>query len=147
MTEQMRSQEEEMRQNMEELQATQEEMERSQRDREDKEKIINYTNMMIELNEDMKISSINDITTQHLQYSFSDLSGSGIQKIVESKEGLKNLQAALKSGKTWSGVLKLTNKSGEPVSATFSAGVLTNQSGEDDKFLLIGSVISAEQMI
>jgi len=147
MTEQMRSQEEEMRQNMEELQATQEEMERSQRDREDKEKIINYTNMMIELNENLKISSINDITTQHLQYAFTDLSGSALDKIVESKDQLKALTSALKAGKIWSGMLKMSTKDGEPVSAAFSAGVLSNQSGEDEKYLLIGSVITKEQMI
>jgi methyl-accepting chemotaxis protein len=147
MTEQMRSQEEEMRQNMEELQATQEEMERSQRDREDKEKIINYTNMMIELNENLKISSINDITTQHLQYSFTDLSGSALDKIVESKDQLKTLTSALKAGKIWSGMLKMSTKDGESVSATFSAGVLSNQSGEEDKYLLIGSIITKEQMI
>jgi methyl-accepting chemotaxis protein len=146
MTEQMRSQEEEMRQNMEELQATQEEMERSQRDREDKEKIINYTNMMIELNADMRISSINDITTQHLQYNFSDLNGTALSDLAASGEAFKALKAAMKAGKTWSGVLKLKDKSGVAVSASFSAGVLTNQTGEDNKFLLIGSVISEEQM-
>ncbi|MFQ3213734.1 MAG: PAS domain-containing protein [Marivirga sp.] len=146
MTEQMRSQEEEMRQNMEELQATQEEMERSQRDREDKEKIINYTNMMIELNADMRISSINDITTQQLQYNFSDLNGTALSDLVASEEAFKALKAAMKAGKTWSGVIKLKDKSGAVLSASFSAGILTNQTGEDNKFLLIGSVISEEQM-
>ncbi len=147
MTEQMRSQEEEMRQNMEELQATQEEMERAQRDREDKEKIINYTNMMIEMDAQFKVTSINSITSEKLKYNYSDLSGSGFEAIVESKEGYKAMKAALGDGKTWSGVLKVKHKSGESLNAQVSAGVLHNQGSGDNKYLLIGALVESEQLI
>ncbi|GAA5034053.1 hypothetical protein GCM10011506_27050 [Marivirga lumbricoides] len=147
MTEQMRSQEEEMRQNMEELQATQEEMERSQRDREDKEKIINYTNMMIELDDRFQVTSINNIASEKLKYNFSDLSGSGFEKIVESKVGFSKMKQALSEGRTASGVLKVRQKSGDSINVQFSGGVLHSQGSGSNKYLLIGAVISTEELV
>jgi cell division protein FtsL len=143
----MRSQEEEMRQNMEELQATQEEMERSQRDREDKEKIINYTNLMLEMDGQFKVTSINNITTERLKYNYSDLSGTGFEGVVESKENLKAMKTALGDGKTWSGVLKVKHKNGDSLNIQVSAGVLHNQGSGDNKYLLIGALVETEQLI
>ncbi len=147
MTEQMRSQEEEMRQNMEELQATQEEMERSQRDRDDKEKIINYTNMMIELDEKFNITSINNIASDQLNYSFTDLSNTAFDKIVASKDKISAMKKSLTDGKTWSGIVKLKTKSGDIVNTQFSAGVLNNQDSGSSNFMLIGAVVESEQLI
>jgi len=146
MTEQMRSQEEEMRQNMEELQATQEEMERAQREREDKEKIINYTNMMVELDASFYINSINNVVSDKLGYSSNDLSGSELSKIVESKDALKSLHASLEAGKTWSGIMKLKNKSGEIVNAQFSCGPLSDQDSGGSSYLMIGATVSNEDL-
>lgn len=144
MTEQMRSQEEEMRQNMEELQATQEEMERAQREREDKEKIINYTNMMIELDASFYVNSINDITSQKLGYTYADLIGNELTQIVESKDELKLLKSALESGKTWSGSIKLRHKNGSVITSQFSCGPLSAEESGGSSYLMIGSVISNE---
>ena len=147
MTEQMRSQEEEMRQNMEELQATQEEMERAQREREDKEKIINYTNMMVELDGSFYMNSINNVVSDKLGYSSSDLSGTELSKIVESKDALKSMKGSLEAGKTWSGVMKLKNKSGEIVNAQFSCGPLSSQDSGGSSYLMIGAIVSNEELI
>lgn len=147
MTEQMRSQEEEMRQNMEELQATQEEMERSQRDREDKEKIINYTNMMIELDAKFNVTSINNIASEKLKYNLTDLNGSGFDRIIESKVGYNTMRQTLSEGRTWSGALKVKQKIGESLNVQFSAGVLHSQGSGSNKYLLIGAVISAEELV
>ena len=146
MTEQMRSQEEEMRQNMEELQATQEEMERSQRDREDKEKIINYTNMMIELDSSFNINSTNDIVSDKIGYSSFDLSDTELSQIIESKDVLKSLKEALQAGKTWSGLLKVHHKSGELVNAHFSCGPLNGQDSGSSSYLMIGALVSKEDL-
>ncbi|MBK6267122.1 GAF domain-containing protein [Marivirga sp. S37H4] len=146
MTEQMRSQEEEMRQNMEELQATQEEMERSQRDRDDKEKIINYTNMMIELDDKFQVTSLNNITSEKLKYNFNDLNGTSFEKIVASKEGFQSMKKALSDGRTWSGAITLKNKSNEPVNVLFSSGVLNNQDSGSSSYMLIGAVVESEQL-
>jgi PAS domain S-box-containing protein len=147
MTEQMRSQEEEMRQNMEELQATQEEMERGQREREDKEKIINYTNMMVELDGSFYINSINNITSDKLGYSSSDLGGTELTKIIESKDAYKALKTSLEAKKTWSGVIKLKHKDGSIINAQFSCGPLSNQDSGGSSYLMIGATISNEELI
>jgi len=147
MTEQMRSQEEEMRQNMEELQATQEEMERGQREREDKEKIINYTNMMVELSGSFYINSINNITSDKLGYSSSELSGTEIAKIIESKDAYKAMKNALEASKTWSGVIKLKHKDGTVVNAQFSCGPLSGQDSGGSNYLMIGAIVSNEELI
>ncbi|WKV13171.1 GAF domain-containing protein [Marivirga harenae] len=147
MTEQMRSQEEEMRQNMEELQATQEEMERGQREREDKEKIINYTNMMVELDKSFYINSINNITSDKLGYSSSDLSGTEITKIIESKDAYKTMKSALEANKTWSGIIQLKHKDGSIVNSQFSCGPLSGQESGGSSYLMIGSIISNDELI
>ncbi|WMN07723.1 GAF domain-containing protein [Marivirga arenosa] len=144
MTEQMRSQEEEMRQNMEELQATQEEMERSQREREDKEKIINYTNMMIELDGSFYINSINNVTNDKLGYTSSEVGGSELSMLVESKDALKSMKSSLEANKTWSGTIKMKNKAGDVVDTQFSCGPLSGQSSGGSSYLMIGSVINKD---
>jgi methyl-accepting chemotaxis protein len=146
MTEQMRSQEEEMRQNMEELQATQEEMERAQREREDKEKIINYTNMMIELDGSFYINSINNITSDQLGFSSADLSGTEISKLIESKDALKSMKSSLEAGKTWSGIIKLKSKDGSIINAQFSCEPLSGQDSGGSSYLMLGAAISNEEM-
>lgn len=142
MTEQMRSQEEEMRQNMEELQATQEEMQRAQRDREEKESIVNSTNMLIELDDNYKISGTNDNVRQILKYQDNELVGNYLDVLVSSKENLLNFKNQVVSGKPWSGVLNLLNKRKENVVVKVSAGKIADASNGGMKILIFASDIS-----
>lgn len=142
MTEQMRSQEEEMRQNMEELQATQEEMERSQRDREDKELIVNSTNMLFELDDNYKIASTNDIAKQTLKYQENELVGTYLDVLVSSKDNLIHFKNQVLSGKPWSGILNLQNKKKENVVVKVSAGKVSDTNNGGSRILIFASDIT-----
>lgn len=142
LTEQMRSQEEEMRQNMEELQATQEEMHRAQQDREEKERIINYTNMMIETDEQFHIVSVNEIVKEELKYSVSEINGMALNSLIISKDNFEKAQNMIKQGKPWSGVLKMHNKAGEAVVLQVAAGQIHDPSSGGKKYLFFAADIT-----
>jgi GAF domain-containing protein len=142
MTEQLRSQEEEMRQNMEELQATQEEMQRAQKDRDQKENLINLTNMQIELDANFRIGNLNHVFTQILQYDLKDLIGKPLETILVSKDSMTVARKNLEEGMVWSGVLELTNKYNENVLVKVSAGKIEAMHQEEHKYLLFATEIS-----
>lgn len=139
LTEQMRAQEEEMRQNMEELQATQEEMQRSQREREEKEKIINSTNMLFELDSEGKILSTNSIVTDVLGYQASEMRGQTMDKFVASKTDYQKAVALLEDGRNYSGAIKMVNNQDQPVLVQLSGGKSFDPMASEDKFLFFGS--------
>ena len=142
LTEEMRSQEEEMRQNMEELQATQEEMERGQRDREERENIINSTNMLIELDNNFKISSSNSVAKEVLQFSSEELLGNPLDALVSSKDTLALFKEQVTSGRPWAGMLTVINKKKQHVAVKVSAGKIHDAQKDTDKFLIFASEIS-----
>jgi PAS domain S-box-containing protein len=143
MTEQMRSQEEEMRQNMEELQATQEEMERNQKENEAKERIINSTNLLIEVDTDFKISSVNDLIRSTLGYDSSDLNGKPIEQFVLNTENLEMMKATVSNDKVWSGQLVFNNVRREQVSFNISSGSADDPYSGSKKFLLFCAPINS----
>jgi HAMP domain-containing protein/putative methionine-R-sulfoxide reductase with GAF domain len=142
LTEQMRSQEEEMRQNMEELQATQEEMERGQRDRQEKEAIINSTQMQIELDDDFRVYTLNNIALTTLKYNKGELEGNSFDSMVVSKENLKKAKSTVMDGRPWSGVLKVNTKQGDALLLQVSAGRVHDMDTGGEKFLLFASDIT-----
>jgi PAS domain-containing protein len=142
MTEQMRSQEEEMRQNMEELQATQEEMERNQRDREDKENIINNTNMFFELDENFKITNTNPLVSEILNIPLQELIGKSLDSIIISKDILVTAKNSLSTGKIWSGNLNFSNLNNEIVSTKVFAGKAIDPNTDTEKYLMFASEVS-----
>lgn len=82
MTEEMRAQEEEMRQNMEELQATQEEVERKGRELAEFTTAINKSSMIMELEPDGTIISVNEKFCDVMKYSSQDVVGHPESTIV-----------------------------------------------------------------
>jgi PAS domain S-box-containing protein len=130
LTEQMRAQEEEMRQNMEELQATQEEMQRSQRDAFDKERLINSTSIILELDANFKVINNNQLASTTLGYSQSELLGMSFNKLVDNSENISAATNRLAAGKSWKGIVKLRSKNGVVINAKVSADALTTDSGE-----------------
>jgi PAS domain S-box-containing protein len=143
MTEQMRAQEEEMRQNMEELQATQEEMQRANREREAREKIINATNMIIEMDESFKITNTNMRVEELLKYKTSDLLGKNLPQILVSDEQDEILRKTLQNTETWSGILKFSTKYNDEVLAKVSAGKVVDPANQKIKYLLFGTEVSS----
>src|SRR5690606_35845497 len=142
LTEQMRSQEEEMRQNMEELQATQEEMERGQRDRQEKENIIHATNLVIELDANFKITSVNDVTKEVLSYDTDDIIGIPIEALVSSKETLTNFKGEVDSEHPWAGLMTLVDKKKDQIAVKVSAGKIYDAQKDENKFLLFATEIT-----
>jgi PAS domain S-box-containing protein len=142
MTEQMRAQEEEMRQNMEELQATQEEMQRSSREREAREKIVNSTNMILEMDHDYKLMNCNNKVADLLKYKTSELLGKNFGQIVVSQDQLEVMKKSLQTGETWSGTLKFSTKSNEEIIAKVSAGKIIDPATQQVKHLLIATDVS-----
>ena len=142
MTEQMRSQEEEMRQNMEELQATQEEMERSQRDREDREKIISNTKMMIEMDANFDVLSMNELTKDVLKYSHADLEGKSFEALILNTDKFDIAKSNFASNRSWSGILQVKNKMNEAVTLQVSAGPIYDPSTGENKYMLIASDVT-----
>ena len=142
LTEQMRAQEEEMRQNMEELQATQEEMQRSQREREEKEKIINNTNMLLELDGDMNIMSTNDVVTSILGYQSGDLRGRSLESLVANKAEYQKAVDVMETDRTYSGVFKMLNVKNQPVLVRISAGKSFDPMISENKYLFFGADVT-----
>lgn len=142
LTEQMRAQEEEMRQNMEELQATQEEMQRGQRDREDKERIISQTSMVLELDSQFNVISSNDLVKQKLKFDESDLKGRSFEFVVGSTSDFEMLQSAADSSRPWSGVIKLKTKTGETMNAHIAVGKAHDKEMGREKYLVFAVDIS-----
>lgn len=142
MTEQMRAQEEEMRQNMEELQATQEEMQRANREREAKERIIDSTNMMFELDSNFKITNSNNIVNDVLRFDLNDLSGQLLANFIKDKEAFEILQNQVKAGNTWSGVIKFASRNNVELTARVSAGKIPDVANNSDRYLIFASDIS-----
>ncbi len=148
MTEQLRSQEEEMRQNMEELQATQEEMQRAQNDRDQKENLINRTNMQIELDANFKIVHVNQILSDILRYELKDLLGKSVDEMMASKEAFEGTKRDLKGGKVWSGMLEMMNKYNEKVLVKISGGKIESANYNDShKYLLFATEFSNIEVI
>ncbi|HAA15636.1 MAG TPA: histidine kinase [Cytophagales bacterium] len=139
LTEQMRAQEEEMRQNMEELQATQEEMQRSQREREEKEKIINNTNMMMELDAELNILNTNEVLTEVLGYEIAEIRGKALESFVASKNEFQKAMDLMEVGRTYSGVFKMMNSKNQTVLVKISAGKSYDPMMSEDKYLFFGS--------
>ncbi len=143
MTEQMRAQEEEMRQNMEELQATQEEMQRANREREAREKIVNSTNMMLELDSDFRISNINNRATELLRYKTSDFNGKNLVQLLTSTDSYEIMKKTLSNEETWTGVLKFNTKNNEEVITKASVGKIIDPSTQKVKYLLFAIDVSS----
>lgn len=137
LTEQMRSQEEEMRQNMEELQATQEEMQRSQKDREDKETIINATNMMLELDEKFNITYINYLFSDVLKFDFQEINGKPFDSFITNKDGFEKAKEEMVKGNPWSTILNIKNKSNKSVKVKASGGIIYDKNSISNKYMLI----------
>ncbi len=142
MTEQMRSQEEEMRQNMEELQATQEEMERGQRDREAKDTIINATNLQIELDEQLNISSCNELLARNLNYRTEDLKGKSLALLIAEKDDYTALQSKIQAGNPFANLLKLRSKNGKEVYISMACGKIVDTFNDTTKYLIFATDIS-----
>ena len=143
MTEQMRAQEEEMRQNMEELQATQEEMQRANREREAREKIVNSTNMMLELDSDFRISNINNRATELLRYKTSDFNGKNLVQLLTSTDSYEIMKKTLSNEESWTGVLKFNTKNNEEVITKASVGKIIDPSTQKVKYLLFAIDVSS----
>lgn len=141
MTEQLRSQEEEMRQNMEELQATQEEMQRSQREQDNKEFLINATNLQLEIDHNLNIINSNEILKDLLAYESKDIIGKSIEKILSSKNTFDIAMESLNEGKPWTGVLELRTKNGDNVLVKAFAGKFENDLN-DLKYLFFATDIT-----
>ena len=142
LTEQMRAQEEEMRQNMEELQATQEEMHRGQREREQKESIINDTQLVLELDSNLTILNTNSVFRDLLHYTQDELEGRSIYDVLATKDAMHTVKDTLESGSNWSGVLKMEDKSGNSVMLKASAGTMSDSGNFDSKYLLFATDIT-----
>jgi len=143
MTEQMRAQEEEMRQNMEELQATQEEMERNNREREAKEKIVDSSNLIFELDDEFRLISFNQVVKDVLHLNEGDLSGKFFSNFVSSQENLNQAIRNLKDGMTWTGILKIKGKGSLDITLKVSAGRTSDNTNSGHKYLLYGMDISS----
>jgi len=142
LTEQMRAQEEEMRQNMEELQATQEEMQRTTRDREEKENIINKTNMVIEVDRDFNLIHFNEVAAETLHYELSQLTGKSFESIIATKENWKRATTSLTNGKPWNGVLKIADKQGNNILVRVSAGPAHDAMNNANRYLFFAMDIT-----
>ncbi|MGK7396563.1 MAG: GAF domain-containing protein [Candidatus Cyclobacteriaceae bacterium M3_2C_046] len=136
LTEQMRAQEEEMRQNMEELQATQEEMQRANKEREAKERIVNSTNMMFELDTEFRVTNVNLKVKEILGYETEHLKAKPISSIMLDKESFELAKKAVNNDETWSGVIKLAHKNNQEVVAKVSVGKTMDAMHQSHKFLL-----------
>ncbi len=145
LTEQLKAQEEEMRQNMEELQATQEEMQRAQREREAKEHIIQSTTMVIELDDNLAISSTNKNVVETLAYD-TDLTGKNIEALLVDPSVLQAMKQALESeNKIWSGLVEFICGNEGIVKTVVSLGKITDILTENSKTIIYASVIKVEQ--
>ena len=142
LTEQMRAQEEEMRQNMEELQATQEEMQRSQREREEKEKIINSTNMLMELDANGKLININEVVTAVLGFEGGDLRGRALESLIASKNEYTKAMEIMELGRTYSGLFRMTNSQGKEVLVQVSGGKSFDPIVSEEKYLFFGQDVT-----
>ncbi|MFW5761781.1 MAG: GAF domain-containing protein, partial [Cyclobacteriaceae bacterium] len=142
LTEQMRAQEEEMRQNMEELQATQEEMQRANREREAKERIVESTNLLFELDEDFRIVNINNVVNSLLRYDLGELKGKSFHNLLHDKGSMDAMVQKIGEGKPWSGAMNVNTKYGDRVSVKVSAGRIPDILNNKNKYLLFGSDIS-----
>ena len=142
MTEQMRAQEEEMRQNMEELQATQEEMQRANKEKEAKESIVDSTNMMFKLDAEFKIVSANTVVSKALQYDTNEITGHYLHNHVAHSDQLESVKNELRTGKIWSGVLKMIARGNKEVIVKVSAGKIPDVVNNTDTYLLFASDIT-----
>lgn len=144
LTEQMRSQEEEMRQNMEELQATQEEMQRAQKDREDKENIINATNMMLELDDKFNVTHVNYLFSEILKFDFQDINGKPFETLITDKDAFEKAKELMINGDPCSTVLNVKNKSNKNLKVKASGGIIYDKHSTNNKYMLILTDISGQ---
>jgi putative methionine-R-sulfoxide reductase with GAF domain/HAMP domain-containing protein len=99
--EEMRAQEEEMRQNMEELQTTQEEVLRRENEMNGILKALNDSSLVIMLNTDLNIISINDKFSSLIGVSLDRIEGRKIEDILQiTTEDINNLNSKLNNGET-----------------------------------------------
>ena len=99
--EEMRAQEEEMRQNMEELQTTQEEALRRENEMNGILKALNESSLVLMLNTDLGIISINDKFSTLLGVPQERVEGMQVEDIIHiTSEELSNLKQRLNSGET-----------------------------------------------
>jgi len=142
LTEQMRAQEEEMRQNMEELQATQEEMQRANREREAKERIVENTNLLFELDEEFKIVNINNMVNTLLRYDLNEVKGKPFHDLLDNKLNMEMMTQKIGDGNTWSGTLQINSKYGDKTMVKVAAGRIPDVMNNKNKYLLFASDIS-----
>ncbi len=142
LTEQMRAQEEEMRQNMEELQATQEEMQRANREREAKERIVENTNLLFELDEEFKIVNINNMVNTLLRYDLNEVKGQPFHNLLDNKLNMEMMAQKIGDGNTWSGTLQINSKYGDKTMVKVAAGRIPDIMNNKNKYLLFASDIS-----
>lgn len=142
LTEQMRAQEEEMRQNMEELQATQEEMQRANREREAKERIVESTSLLFELDEDFRIVNINNVVNTLLRYDLGEIKGKSFHTLLHEKTSMDVMVQKIEDGKTWSGAMNINTKYGDSISVKVSAGRIPDVMNNKNKYLLFAADIS-----
>jgi len=97
--EEMRAQEEEMRQNMEELQTTQEEALRRENEMNGILKALNESSLVLMLNTDLNIISINDKFSSIIGVAQDRIEGKRIEDILQiTKEDVNNLSSKLNNG-------------------------------------------------
>ncbi|BDD06302.1 GAF domain-containing protein [Aureibacter tunicatorum] len=92
LTEQLQAQEEEMRQNMEELEATQEEMQRNIHEKEGWALIINQTNVVLNLDQALKIKSANMQATELSGFAEHELIGKDLKFLIDDENVLKKIE-------------------------------------------------------
>lgn len=102
-----KAQEEELRQNTEELMATQEEMMRAQKEIQARDKVLNNSSLVIELDTDFKISFANDLFLSTLSYEHSELIGQTFEKYLTTPELLENGKSIILKGGVWQSEMQL----------------------------------------
>jgi GAF domain-containing protein len=136
-TQQMRSKEEEVKAKEREVKQTKEEISKNKRSNRDRDALLNATSLIIETDEQYRISHVNPLTALKLQYEQEELLQLNIETLFESYNTFDKARNSLQNIQKWADFVYLKDKQGQRLRFKASATAVVNEQKQVEKYLFL----------